>query len=194
MKLVVATDVMNGSIHQFFADSLDGIIVRRQIELSEPGKLYIVKLLTEFAGDRQAQEKIDEPLAYRMIDALNASGGEKVRKLKDLGDVSLYVSGYFSESLKRSLIDVDYYAEMGRTAYGHLVKIFDTTAAACFREIYEELTFKFLVLVKMLNELSDRFHASSDRDLLKLYEKWLETRDPALADILREKGLIVAAS
>ena len=40
--------------------------------------------------------------------------------LKKLGDRSLYISGFFADSLQRKVVDVDYYAEMGGVAYGAL--------------------------------------------------------------------------
>ena len=37
--------------------------------------------------------------------------------LKQIGDVSLFVSGFFSDSLRRKLVDVDYYVSIGGVAY-----------------------------------------------------------------------------
>ena len=51
-------------------------------------------------------------------DALEEESGEARNQiLRRLGDVALFISGVFSRSLKRRVVDVDYYIAMGGGAY-----------------------------------------------------------------------------
>jgi len=49
-----------------------------------------------------------------------------VRTLKEVGDTSLYVAGFFAKSLTRSLVDVDYYVGLGQSAYAQLARSLGT--------------------------------------------------------------------
>ena len=62
----------------------------------------------------------DEPLALRLGRALGSGGLEQRARLRYLGDFSLFTSGFFSDSLSRRAVDVDYYVSMGEFAYGSL--------------------------------------------------------------------------
>ena len=75
---------------------------------------YIVQLLASYAAHR-----IEEtPLALRMLAANEAPLPERRRQLRDIGDTSLYLSGFWSEHLAGGPVDVDYYIGMGGSAYG----------------------------------------------------------------------------
>ena len=49
----------------------------------------------------------------RLARALDGGGAEQRASLKQIGDVSLFISGFFSDSLRRKLVDVDYYVSIG---------------------------------------------------------------------------------
>jgi hypothetical protein len=56
-----------------------------------------------------------------LSDALEApSAVERERGLQRLGDVSLFIAGFFAHSFARKLIDIDYHIAMGGRAYGTL--------------------------------------------------------------------------
>ena len=56
-----------------------------------------------------------------LSDALEApTAQERERGLQRLGDVSLFMAGFFAHSFARKLIDIDYHIAMGGRAYGTL--------------------------------------------------------------------------
>ena len=61
----------------------------------------------------------------KLAQSQDADPGERVKTLKEVGDTSLYVSGFFAESLTRSLVDVDYW----RTVIGDHRSILEAVEA-----------------------------------------------------------------
>src|SRR5205823_8675374 len=143
-----------------------------------PASWYLVGLLGEMTRARIT----DEPLGVKLAQSA-ADPGERVRTLKEVGDTSLYVAGFFAESLTRSLVDVDYYVGLGQSAYGQLARSFGPTGRSGFggtqrslTGVYEELADKFPEFVGVLAEVRKRTDLASP-DIGKLYEIWLKTRD-----------------
>ena len=91
--------------------------------------------------------------------------------LKQIGDFSLFISGFFADSLHRKLVDVDYYVSIGGTAYTALSRYETDT----FSPVFAELAEKFIRFVDVLSEVSERASLCSNADLLRLYERWLKT-------------------
>ena len=79
----------------------------------------------------------------------------RARALKEIGDTTLYMSGFFEGSLtgRRGLVDPDYFISMGGSAYGQLAALPTTTrstAAQFFRAAYGELSQRFADFVAVL--------------------------------------------
>ena len=180
------------SLRDFFRDLLSRAIENQRASVQPFIELYLVNLLHEFlasealyvqAEDGSWQQK---PLAFLLKDALEEAGPSRVRLLKRLGDTSLFISGFFPDSLARrsSLVDVDYYIAMGGRAYDAVAR------HALERSLWAELSDKFRLLVDILNEVSERTLASSEAGLLRLYERWLKTGSDRLANALARQGLV----
>ena len=184
------------NLQEFFRDSIRNAMVNQRLDADDHTAYYVVNLLTVFSRSEALYEQTDNgfglrPLANMLADAVHAESTEKRNlALKRLGDVSLFVAGFFYESLARSLVDVDYYVNMGGGAYGSLSDtIGGTTRARVFRAVYAELADKFQSFVDVLNEVRDMAKSSSDHDLLRLYEIWLRTGSDRVAGLLRELGV-----
>ena len=109
--------------------------------------------------------------------------------LRRSGDESLFVSGFFAESLQRGVVDVDYYVAIGGAAYNALGRQ-ETDACS---PVFAELARKFVGFVDVLADVSERTSCGSNADLLRLYEKWLKTGSPRSAQLLTEKGVVPSA-
>jgi len=103
-------------------------------------------------------------------------------------ETSLYVAGFFAESLTRSLVDVDYYVGLGQTAYAQLAR--SLSQSKSITEVYEELADKFPGFVDVLAAVRKRVDLGTN-DLGRLYEIWLRTRDEWVEKKLRAAGLLV---
>jgi hypothetical protein len=83
------------------------------------------------------------------------------------------------------MVDVEYYTQLGGVAYAALSRHNGELSA-----VFAELAQKFLGVVDILSEVSERTAFSSNRDLLRLYERWLKTRSHHAAQVLLERGVI----
>jgi hypothetical protein len=127
-----------------------------------------------------------QPLAFRLKRALESGGSEQRARLRDLGDISLFTSGFFSDSLQRQSIDVDYYVSMGEYAYGSLSRRDDDT----FSDVFGELARRFVGYMDVLADISERTALSSCNDVLRLYEKFLRTGSVRDGQKLIDRGII----
>lgn len=174
----------HASLAEYFHEELSSAIRKQGVEASEATEFYLVNLLAGFT----TSPPDDEPLALRLASAQTAAPDERVRSLREIGDTSLYVSGFFSESLERKLIDVDYYIHMGMSAYGQLARHFGRESSV-FHSMYDELEAKFASFVDVLTEVAER-SSLTDADLVSLYERWLKTGSERIARRLRARGVI----
>jgi hypothetical protein len=172
---------------EYFKQLVERALAHQRVESSEQTTFYVVNLLAGFvcpAAD--AAEALQQPLAVRFAQALQSGGVRQREGLRRVGDVSLFLSGFFSDSLSRKLVDVDYYINLGGFAYGYLSRRDDDGCALIFQELAE----KFTRFVDVLSEVSDRSSTQSSADLLRLYEKWLRTRSPRNGGLLVERGIV----
>jgi hypothetical protein len=173
------------SVDGFFYEVLSESLEARRVEATEPAGWYLVSLLGDFTRARLP----DTPLALRLAEAHAAPQAERMRGLKEVGDTSLYVAGFFAASLSRKLVDVDYYVGLGRGAYAALAG----ELSGSLTEVYGELAENFPGFVDVLGEVRRRVDFAG-ADLIKLYEQWLRTRDAWIEKKLRALGVMVDAA
>ena len=175
------------SVDEFFHEVVTDALSAVDLDASEPASWYLVGLLGDMTRARLTDEPLGVKLAQPAVDA-----GERVRTLKQVGDTSLYVAGFFAESLTRSLVDVDYYIGIGQTAYGQLAR--SLQAQRSLTEVYEELAANFPQFVDVLAEVRKRTSISelgATPDVNRLYDIWMRTRDEWIEKKLRAIGVIV---
>src|SRR5206468_12216593 len=158
------------------------------VDTSELTQFYLVNLLADYA--RTPLD--DEALAIKLCQGMQALPGTRAQKLREVGDTSLFVTGFFPDSLNRSLVDVDYYIGMGEVAYGHLSRMLRSRAGA-LHDVFLELSDKFERFVNVLGEVSQDGDTATGSPLsvLRLYEKYLKTGSRAVLEKLRRRGFVV---
>ena len=173
---------------EYFKDLVDRAITHQGVATQELTSFYVVQLLASFL---QRPANFDEgPLSVRLMQALESGGMRQRASLKQIGDLSLFIAGFFSESLNRKLVDVDYYATIGGRAYHALSRVETDT----FSPVFAELGAKFVDFVDVLSEVSERTACSTNADLLRLYEKWIKTGSRRSGQLLAERGVVPNAS
>jgi len=176
---------------EYFKELVDGALSHQRLAAQELTAYYVVQLLASFLQRRvNAPEADQAPLAVRLGRALDGAGIEQRATLREIGDVSLFVSGFFAESLSRKLVDVDYYISIGGCAYNALSRVEPDGFATVFAELGE----KFGGFVDVLSEVSERTSCASNADLLRLYEKWQRTGSSHSGQLLVERGVVPNAS
>lgn len=178
------------SVDEYFHEVVTDALSAVDLDASEPASWYLVGLLGDFTKTRLTDEPLGLKLATPAEDA-----GERMKTLKQVGDTSLYVAGFFAESLSRSLVDVDYYVGLGQSAYAQLARSFGATRSnRSIGEVYEELAEKFPKFVDVLMQVrrtTNLAELNQTTDIGKLYEIWLRTRDEWVERKLKAAGLIV---
>jgi len=142
--------VRRESAAEYFKELVEGALAHQRITAGELTSFYVVNLLTGFLQRPVTDE--ETPLAFRLVEALDAAGVRQRTSLKQIGDFSLFISGFFADSLQRKLVDVDYYASIGGTAYTALSR-YETEV---FSPVFAELAENFIAYVDVLSEVSER--------------------------------------
>ena len=171
---------------EYFKELVDGALARQGVAAQELTAFYVVQLLASFMQRPADPEDEDAPLAFRLAQALESGGTRQRTSLRQIGDLSLFVSGFFSDSLNRKLVDVDYYASIGGYAYNALSR----TEGDTFASVFAELSEKFITFADVLSEVSERTSCASNANLLRLYEKWLKTGSRRSGQLLVEHGVV----
>jgi hypothetical protein len=184
------------NLREFFHDSVQTALRKQHVAVDDHTEHYVVNVLTTFSRSDELYEQTAEgtrlkPLAHMLASAAEAPTPQlRDQALRRLGDVSLFIAGFFAQSFARKLVDVDYHIAMGGRAYGTLAD-----SARCsirgqaFAAVFLELAQKFQRLVDVLNDVAEMAHEHSDKDVLRLYEIWLKTGSPRAYGILRRLGV-----
>jgi hypothetical protein len=186
------------SLKEFFRDALHDALAHQHVAVEGETEHYVVNLLTLFSdadalferdAEGQSRSRL-KPLAIMLGEALDAPTHEaRFRALQRLGDVSLFIAGFFSAGFARKLVDIDYHIAMGGRAYGTLAENCSPARGRTMRQVFGELAAKFTPMVDALNEISETSYQHSDRDRLRLYELWLKTGSERSRRLLRKLGL-----
>ncbi|HLC19147.1 MAG TPA: hypothetical protein VJM57_09070 [Thermodesulfobacteriota bacterium] len=172
---------------EHFKELVSDAIRNQGVDADELTEFYLSGLLESFVAARKLSS---EPLAFTYLKALGSDTTEKSYLLKELGDVSLFTSGFFSDSLKRKIVDIDYYIDMGSGSYGWLAGLYgERKKTGELGALFSELSKKFKPFVDVLAEVSERSNITSSKDILRLYERWLYTKSRRTEAILRELGI-----
>jgi len=190
-QLITSVDV-----HGYFQGVLAETLDRQSVPIMQETVFYLANLLANFVRTENLYEHTPDgvmirPLADLYGDAVHArSPEEEYRALQRLGDLALFVSGLFANSLGRSLVDVDYYIAMGGNAYASLAgsaRRWHTRRA--LRAVYSELADRFAAVVDVLAEVGEAGTPRTSHDILRLYEIWLASGSPRAAARLRQLGI-----
>ncbi len=186
------------NLKEFFKDALHDALSHQHVAVEGETEHYVVNLLTMFSDADALYERTprDEsrsrlkPLVVMLGEALEAPTPEaRCRGLQRLGDVSLFIAGFFSAGFARKLVDVDYHIAMGGRAYGTLAESVPAARGRTLRQVFAELAAKFQPMVDALNEISESAYQHSAQDRLRLYELWVKTGSERSRRILRNLGI-----
>lgn len=137
-------------------------------DVSHASAQYVIGLLVRFASSEAISDSDMPVLANLYREALEESGARKLELLKRLGDVSLFLSGFFSAYVIRTG-GFPYYLDMGSMAYAHVAGLRHGNLT------FSELSQRFPTVVGSLNDISNRHGAEVDL----AYE--IHSRQPSMA-------------
>lgn len=180
---------------EYFKETVEHATQRLDVEISSNTEFYLVDLLLRYSDVQALSNKNlateAETFAELYLKSRGETHGRRALILKYIGDTTLFLTGCFSDSFQRSLVDIDYYANLGRTSYRELL---DLAAARMVQwkleDVFDELSGKFLRLMDVLAEVAASDGPQRASDLLRVYERWLRTRSRRDETLLRQMGII----
>ena len=171
---------------EYFKELVESAMARQHLQAADLTEYYLVNLLCQYVRLDARADEHSEPLAFRLARALETGGSEQRARLRSVGDFSLFMSGFFPDSVIFRSVDVDYYKSMGEYAYGSLSR----SDYDGFAEVFGELARKFVGFTDVLADISERTALTSTADVLRLYEKWLRTGSARDGQRLLERGIL----
>ena len=193
MPAEVPTIQTESNTLSFFHDHIKKSIKNQSVEITEISEHYLVHLLADFTLTQKAfnlKSNENRPLALIYHQAQFETANKKIKLFKELGDFSLFITGFFPDSLNRKVIDVDYHISLGKGAYKNLSAVFDKIHNSDFTLLFYELAEKFVSITHIFSEISSESFTKWNDGILRLYERWLKTRSKRDERLLCKKGII----
>lgn len=173
------------SPRMYFSEIVQDALEKRRMETQPLMFSYLVDLLETHLTTSSLHQK--GTLAELYMKSFHVERHMRIDMLKKLGDSSLYISGFFGDSLRRKIVDIDYYADMGGMAYSSLASSVEDDMQA---KVFMDFAQRFLGYVDVLTYISQTAMIQSNQDLLRLYERYVATGSTLAKDQLVEKGLL----
>lgn len=190
-----ATSFVFISPQEHFTQLLKEACDHHGISIQPHSEVYLVQLLQnyitannlfQFNDHLDSDQKPFSTFAEIYLTALNSDEPKSRKLMKTVADRSLYLTGFFSESLNKKAVDIDYYMNIGSSAYAHLSV---WAKADAMSHIYKSLSNKFIQCVDILSYISEKSQLQSQTDVLFLYEKYLKTGSKLAQSKLNELGV-----
>lgn len=185
------------NMNQFFHEVVVDALRTRHVDATDEAAGYLVGILCDYAHPtEEAHSPFSEPLTFLLRDALEASGPDRLRRLRSLGDGVLYALGFFGEHLTQRGADRKYIEQVGASAYQHAAASMRLrTRHSAELTLYSELATKFQRFAAVLSDVAEGTIGAMVRDsqsLVKVYERWLRTGSNRLAGELGLHGIVLA--
>lgn len=165
----------------FFKEILDMAIEKKRTKISDEAAFYLLGMLR--LGLRE-DPHFDAATTIKRYEAIFAGKGPE--SFRDIGDSALIITGIWWQSLSRKLVSIDFYIELGRMSYQR-----EAERQKSLAQLFEELSENFDKSVNILMEATRCISEASmtNRDIMRIYEVWLETHNTFLEEKLRSYGI-----
>ena len=182
-------------IMEYFKEAVEDATDRLNVDISDHTEFYVVDLLSRYSSIKTltSSELVsgEKTFAELFLESYELKTEGRARVLKYIGDTTLFLTGFFSDSFQRSIVDVDYYASLGQTSYRNLLDLLAARVVQWgLEEVFDELSGKFFQVMDVLAEISESSGPQHAADLLRIYERWLRTRSIRDEKLLRKMGII----
>jgi hypothetical protein len=186
------------NITLYFQEVISDAIRVHRVDATDAAATYLVSLLCDYAHpDEEAGSTFNKPLTFLLRDAMECTGPERFRRLRALGDHSLYALGFFGGHIEQRGIDRGYVSSVGATAYANAASMLRVKSRAerlaAGPDVLSEMAAKFDRFAAVLRDVAEGTLACGARDersVVKLYERWLKTGSSRLAEELGARGIV----
>jgi hypothetical protein len=177
-----------------FKELVEDALTHQGVKNSEDSTVYLVYLLDSFvrpdAMYAAAGASPGRPLAEVLLAASQSRSSHSLTSLRFVGDLSLFLVGFYAEGLRRDSAGTGLYVRLGGTAYGVLAR---SSASAGAAPLFAELATNFARFADVLSEVAEHCSMTDPSDLLRLYERWRQTGSSRSAEQLRAQGVLLVA-
>lgn len=148
------------------------------IALNEELESYLVFLLIRFT---ECPELAKSVLGLEFLDSLQSQRRENQLRLKEVGDKCLLYAGLFPDHASRRRLTVNYFVNLGKTAYSTLSSQSHKNRASLFSALCQQ----FILMTDVLNATRDAAGQNYQRDLFQALECWTKSNSQYSFDILK---------
>ncbi len=148
--------------------------------LDEALQSYLVFTLMRFAKNKQLNSKA---LALDYLTTHHLPHSLQSEQLRNIGDQCLLVSGLYPQSVIKRQVGVNYYVELGRSAYHHIGHVTQQGIA----ELYQQLAESFILMMDLLQTI--RQYSAPALPPIAAFELWSETGSRAAFSQVSESGI-----
>ena len=186
------------SLGTFFSEQVTEVARKQGLKIEAPVVNYLGSLLERFSKTQNflttnpEGKKEFRRLTLIWAESATATPNDKYFLLTQLGDIALFTSGFFAERIPKSAVDLDFYMAMGEQAYEQAGQIRESIQSERALNVFFELSKSFPNFTEVLAEISEQSLLVNEKDLLKLYEKWLKNGSARISRMLNEVGIITA--
>lgn len=163
-----STIVLENSLQSFFYDQLETLNSRSSTPVPNEAIYYSSIVLDQFQSskhyfEKNAEGRVQEKLlGIKLMETSNLSRSKQKKVLKEIGDTSLMLCGFFSESMSAKIVDQSYYFNIGKTAYqrlnSHIPEFCEVP------DFYSLMSDIFVKMTQMLNIVSTDLWNNADMD------------------------------
>lgn len=183
------------SPEEHFAEVVKEAFDHRQVKSQPHIQAYLVQLLKFYLDSRnlhgpvfeESSENPPETFAEMYLQAINAETTKKKELMRAVAERTLYLTGFFSDSFQRKIVDIDYYVEIGSAAYSNLSS---WTKQDTLATVYATFSKRFQDYVEVLNYVSEKSQIQADQNVLRLYDRYLRTGSDLAREKLTELGVV----
>ena len=116
--------------------------------LDESMESYLVFTLMRFM---KHQDLATQAMALEYLQSQKLPKAMRIEQLRDIGDQCLLVSGLYPQRAEKRLVRVNYYVNLGRSAYHHISDHVQQSAA----DLYRQLAETFVTLMDLLQTIRE---------------------------------------
>ena len=157
-----STIVLGESLQGYFFEELTKINDKSSHPLPRQAILYSSMVMSNMKESKKyfdtTEGKVREKvLGIRLMESDQMPVNQRKRVLRDIGDTTLLLCGYFFKSISKKIVDVSYYQELGKTAYRRLdvidPEMYDIASFyMILSEYFEQLTTVISIVANKLRE------------------------------------------
>lgn len=139
--------LVSNSLQTFFFDELLAANKKSTTPLNNEMIYYSSKVMDKYSDTSKLFEEVegkltDKVLGIKYLESSQFPISKKKKEIKDIADTTLFLCGFFSDSLERKLINIEYYINLGIMSYKRL----------------DSLVPSYLDMPFFFNNLADSFH------------------------------------